>query len=91
MNPGGLVAGKRNLLGAEHASVVGGTGNDASGSRASILEWRRDFVGTARRFASISGGQDNVAAGESSLVSGGREPSDPGPFDWRAGCQFEDD
>jgi hypothetical protein len=68
---GGVVAGSRNTISGEHASVSGGSFNTASGERASVSGGQGNTAsGTG---ASVSGGSFNTASGRLAGVSGGTE------------------
>lgn len=84
---GGLVAGFRNTISGEEASVSGGTLNEASGNAASVSGGRNNTAGinpgnvncfnpdtnepNDTTGASVSGGENNIACGLSASVSGG--------------------
>jgi cell division protein FtsB len=75
---GGLVAGRRNTIGAPYASVSGGNSNTASGQFASISG---GYLNTANgQQASVSGGYSNTANGLNASVFGGYGNTASGPF-----------
>ena len=85
---GGFVAGFRNSVTGQQASVLGGDFNVASGLRSSVSG---GVSNTASGFAStIGGGFANTAMGAQSSVSGGRNRLTTGTDDWQAGSLFED-
>jgi len=84
---GGFVAGMRNTVSGEEASVSGGSFNTASAQNASVSG---GFDNTASGdLSSVSGGLGNTASGEEASVSGGNNRSATGQFDWAAGTLFE--
>jgi len=83
---GGFLAGFRNTVSADFASVSGGTNNTASGDQASVSGGSNstasgDSASVSGGFrnkasggsASVSGGGDNTAGGASASVSGGHD------------------
>jgi hypothetical protein len=65
----GFVAGHRNTISANHASVSGGGNNTASASRSSVSGgWGNTASGL---YASVSGGGRNIASALNASVSGG--------------------
>ena len=66
---GGLLAGFRNTVSADFASVSGGTNNTASGDQASVSGGSNNTA--SGDSASVSGGFMNNASGGSASVSGG--------------------
>jgi hypothetical protein len=81
---GGIVAGRRNIISGEFASVSGGFGNNASGEFASVSGGESNTASAIMssvsgggsntasfKEASVSGGFSNVASGENASVSGG--------------------
>ena len=75
---GGLVAGMANRLGADAASIVGGSHNEVSAQGGSVLGGERNQV--SGDYASISGGASNDASGPRSSVLGGNRNRASG--DW---------
>ena len=67
---GGLVAGYRNTISHEHASVTGGLSNTASQRYASVSGGESNTANGTR--ANISGGWYNTASGDYAHVSGGQ-------------------
>ena len=99
---GGFVAGMRNTVSGEEASVSGGSFNTASGEFSSVSAGESNaasaqnasvsggFDNTASGdLSSVSGGLGNTASGEEASVSGGNNRSATGQFDWAAGTLFE--
>ena len=84
---GGFVAGMRNTVSGEEASVSGGSFNTASGEFSSVSAGKGNAASGLQ--ASVSGGFDNTASGEEASVSGGNNRSATGQFDWAAGTLFE--
>ena len=74
---GGLVAGYRNTISREYASVSGGGHNTANGFSASVSGGYRNTADD--NYTSVSGGQDNTASGPSASVSGGEDNTASGP------------
>jgi hypothetical protein len=72
-----------------YASISGGGLNTASGDSSSVSGGSQNTA--FGRFSSISGGTGNSAGGFfGASVSGGRDRSVNGDFDWAAGALFED-
>ena len=84
---GGLVAGLRNTLSANHSSVSGGRDNTASGYYSSVSGGSSNTASGSR--SSVSGGAANTASGSRSSVSGGLSRTVSGDWNWRAGTLFE--
>jgi hypothetical protein len=66
---GGFVAGKRNAVTADYASVCGGAVNEASGSFSSVSGGQRNVA--SGHVASVSGGQDREAPDDLNWAAGG--------------------
>jgi hypothetical protein len=66
---GGIVAGDANTITAESASVLGGTGNAATGTRAVVVAGSDNEAAGER--AAILGGSSNTVSGSDAVVSGG--------------------
>lgn len=66
---GGFVAGRRNIISGDEASVSGGNRNTASGEVSSVSGGVGNTASGSA--SSVSGGQENTASGAFSSVSGG--------------------
>jgi hypothetical protein len=90
---GGVVAGERNTITGQYASICGGYSNTASGLTSSVTGGTANtasavdasvtggFSNTASASqASVSGGTGNTASGSSSSVSGGSDNTSDGPY-----------
>ena len=84
---GGFVAGKRNAVTADSASVCGGVNGEASGSFSSVSGGSLNVASGLS--ASVSGGARNVASSLAASVSGGQDREAPDDFSWAAGNLFE--
>jgi len=84
---GGFVAGKRNAVTGESASVCGGINGKASGSYSSVSGGNINVASGLG--ASVSGGNRNVASGLGAAVSGGQDREAPDYANWAAGSLFE--
>ncbi|MEE4185800.1 MAG: hypothetical protein V2J12_08540 [Gammaproteobacteria bacterium] len=67
---GGIVAGYRNIINREFASVPGGRDNVASGLYSSVSGGRDN--GASGLYSVVSGGFSNTASAQEAVVSGGR-------------------
>jgi hypothetical protein len=85
---GGFVAGKRNAVTGESASVCGGINSKASGSYSSVSGGSLNVASGLG--ASVSGGNLNVASGLGASVSGGEGRGAPDDYNWAAGELFEE-
>lgn len=96
--PGGLVAGFRNVINGAEASVVGGSDNIASGPDATVSGGGSNtasgllasvsggyFNTASGANASVGGGAGNTASGEDSTVSGGLNRTAIGFWNWTGG------
>ena len=84
---GGFVAGKRNAVTANSASVCGGINGEASGSYSSVSGGSLNVASGLG--ASASGGHLNEASGLGASVSGGDNREAPDDHNWAAGGLFE--
>ncbi len=90
---GNLIVGY-NEMGSPFGDERTGSHNIVGGEQNSHASWGGLVVGDGNTlfgpFASITGGQFNIASGNSSSVSGGSARTAPDPDDWVAGSLFED-
>jgi hypothetical protein len=84
---GGFVAGTRNAVTANSASVCGGINGKASGSYSSVSGGSKNVASGLS--ASVSGGARNVASSLAASVSGGDNREALDEFNWVAGSLFE--
>jgi len=82
---GGLLAGVRNTVTGESASVSGGFSNTASTTNASVSGGGGNIA--SGFLASVSGGFGNIASGNSASVSGGNVRTADDEVEWCAGTQ----
>jgi hypothetical protein len=82
---GGLVAGKKNSISHEWASVTGGYDNSALGSHASVSGGAHNIASS--NFSSISGGSGNQTNGWVSSISGGQDNFTEGDYSSVSGGQ----
>ena len=83
---GGLVAGLRNTVNGDSASVLGGISNYASGTRSSVSGGSENRASGTH--SSVSGGGRNIASALLSSVSGGRQNTASGTVSSISGGQF---
>ena len=100
---GGFLAGYKNIVNGQYASVSGGQNNTASGILSSVSGgYWNSASGTGStvsggqnntasgNWSAVSGGVVNTASGDQSSVSGGYNRTASDQYDWVAGALFQD-
>lgn len=85
---GGLVAGFRNEVSAEHSSVSGGINNVASANWSSVSGGNKNKA--SGNFSSVSGGDDNEASGRLTWIAGGEHNQASANWSSLSGGEFNE-